>query len=65
MTLKQKVIYESRANKIIEDFNLPAIDQAFDIGTKATESSVFQNLSQYVQGIISIPQFLNYFSSST
>ena len=63
--LKTKVLYESRANKIIEDFHLPAIDQASDIGTKPTEPSVFQKLSQYIQGIIPIPQFLKYFSFST
>ena len=33
LDLRTKVLYESRANKIIEDFNLPATDQASDIGT--------------------------------
>jgi hypothetical protein len=42
--LRTKVLYESRANKIIEDFHLPATDQASDIGTKATEPSVFQKI---------------------
>jgi len=62
--LKTKVLYESRADKIIEDFHLPATDQASDIGTKATEPSIFQKLSQYIQGTVPIPQFLSYFSSS-
>jgi hypothetical protein len=39
--LRTKVLYESRANKIIEDFHLPATDQASDIGTKATEPFLF------------------------
>ena len=63
--LRTKVLYESRANKIIEDFHLPAIDQASDIGTKATEPSVFQKLSQYIQGVLPIPQFQSYFTSTT
>ncbi len=65
--LRTKVLYESRANKIIEDFHLPATDQGSDIGTKQlnhmfsrTFLSVFKEFCQSLNSKVTLRLLLNY-----